>query len=187
MFVVLQHRGGGANGHTAHASELRDQRIGDAQFQVLFTGGRAQAGKRKHGERRQRSATAAASSRCRGTGRVVAGGAVPGDRLDESIAEPGNGHDVPMFVRPLAERLPQDEDRLRQVAFLDPRIGPDRAQQLRPVDGGAAALQQHVEKIEGFRRQRYRLVAGRQQAPHRIEAERAKAIHRHVSPLPEGF
>ena len=123
--LISQHGGCGSHRDAANASELRDQRVGNAEADVLFTGGKAE---RREGEYRKRQQGAGRADRARVFPRsqvLEAAPAVPRHRRHETIAEARNRDHVAMLVRPFAERFSQHEHGLRQVAFLDARVGPD--------------------------------------------------------------
>jgi hypothetical protein len=107
--------------------------------------------------------------------------AVGGSRRDFSnkpVSAFGNRFDEPLALDALAEDPPQRRDVLRQIVFLDERIGPDQLQQVFFRDQATLARHQRQERVDGFGSQRNRLVVAQQDFVDRIEAKRPEYIAR---------
>ena len=95
--------------------------------------------------------------RCRTGCRDAGRGRVVRDRLHacrESVAVTRNRDDVPRLLRALPQRLAEQEDLLRQVAFFNRDIRPDRPEQFVFRDDAVSVRDEVHERIERLRRQR---------------------------------
>jgi hypothetical protein len=91
---------------------------------------------------------------------------------DEPVAATRDRGDIAVVVRLLAQDLPQDKHRLREVRFLDSRVPPYQAHQVVFFDDAGSMLDEGEQHIVGLRRELHGLAIAHQPAPGRIETER---------------
>ena len=75
-----------------------------------------------------------------------------------------NRDDVTRLLRVLPQGLAEQEDLLRQVAFFNGDIGPDRSEQFVFRDDAVTVRDEEHERIERLRRQRDRCAAAEEEA-----------------------
>ena len=95
--------------------------------------------------------------RGRGARRDLGRGRVVSDRRDaccKPVSVTRNRDDMPRLLRALPQGLAEQKDLLRQVAFFNHDIGPDRPEQFVFRDDAVAVRDEDDERIERFRRQR---------------------------------
>ena len=104
-----------------------------------------------------RTAAPCCRRRGRGARRDLGRGRVVSDRRDacrKPVSVTRNRDDMPRLLRALSQGLAEQKDLLRQVAFFNHDIGPDRPEQFVFRDDAVAVRDEEDERIERFRRQR---------------------------------
>ena len=81
---------------------------------------------------------------------------------NEAIAAPRHCLDVLRRTLLVAERLPECEHVVRQIAFFDVAVGPDELQKLVLMQQAAGIFDQHSQQLEALGRERNRLAVGQQ-------------------------
>ena len=105
--------------------------------------------------------------RSRGACRNLWRGRVVCDRRDtcrKPVSVTRNRHDMARLLRALSQGLAKQKDLLRQVAFFNHDIGPDRPEQFVFRDDAVAVRDEEDERIERFRRQRDRCAIAEQES-----------------------
>ena len=94
--------------------------------------------------------------------------------MEKTISAAVDRLDIARLLRVVAERLPQEADRLGQRRIGDERILPDRIDQLLARDDLAWPRDEQAEHADDARRQRYFLAGAPEQLVRRIEDEGAE-------------
>src|SRR6185503_14244163 len=98
------------------------------------------------------------------------------DRCDKAVANARDGHNVAMLVLVFAERPPQKENVLREIAFFDKSIRPDAVDDVVLFGDLAVMLDQEQERLKDFGRKGDGLLAAQQEVPFQIYPERPEFV-----------
>src|SRR5262249_46046602 len=98
------------------------------------------------------------------------------DRGEEPIALPGDGLNERVAVSIVSQGLPENKDVLGEIALFDIALRPERCHQFFFFEDSTAVLHQERERIQHFRRKRYRLTITHQYPLREIELESAELV-----------